>query len=297
MRHAAVIVNPTKVPDLDLRRAEVTAELAKHDWAEPLWFETTIEDNGQGLARRAVDEQVDLVFTCGGDGTVRAVIHGLVGSGVPVAVLSAGTGNLLAQNLALGTTLAEGIATGVTGRTRAVDLGEIDGETFAVMAGIGLDAAMLESTTETSKTRFGALAYVFGALSRLRDRPFRVTLRLDDGPPFRRRVRMVLVGNVGRVQGGLHLFPAAEPDDGRLDVLVLSPYGLRDWLGVAVRLFTRSRREDRRIERFTARTIRVDTARPMPRQYDGDLIKPGTTTRIAVAPEALLIRVPAETAQ
>jgi len=144
MPRAAVIVNPTKVPDTDLHRARVTAELIKHDWTEPLWLETTIEDGGYGLARQAVHEQVDLVFACGGDGTVRAVIQGLVGSGVPVAVLSVGTGNLLAQNLALGTSLAEGIATGVTGRTRAVDLGVIDGETFAVMAGIGLDAAMLE---------------------------------------------------------------------------------------------------------------------------------------------------------
>ncbi|MFC4114446.1 diacylglycerol/lipid kinase family protein [Nonomuraea zeae] len=290
-------MNPTKVPDLELHRTEVTAELAKHGWAEPLWLETTVEDGGHGLARRAVDEQVDLVFACGGDGTVRAVIHGLVGSGVPVAVLSVGTGNLLAQNLALGTSLAEGIATGVTGRTRVVDLGVIDGEMFAVMAGIGLDAAMLESTTEKSKSRFGALAYVAGALSRLRDRPIRVTLRLDDGPPFTRRARMVLVGNVGRVQGGLQLFPAAEPDDGRLDVLVLAPYGLRDWLGVAVRLLTRSPREDRRIERFTARTIRMDTTRPMPRQYDGDLIESGVTTRIMVAPKALLIRVPADAAR
>ncbi|TDD18903.1 diacylglycerol/lipid kinase family protein [Nonomuraea diastatica] len=95
-----MIVNPTKVPDLDLRRAEMTAELAKHDWADPLWFATTIEGSGHGPARQAVHEQVDLVFAGGGDGTVRAVIHGLVGSGVPVAILSVGTSNLLAQNLA-----------------------------------------------------------------------------------------------------------------------------------------------------------------------------------------------------
>jgi diacylglycerol kinase family enzyme len=80
---------------------------------------------------------------------------------------------------------------------------------------------------------------------------------------------MVLVGDVARMQGGLYRFPAAEPDDGRLYVLLLALYGLRDWLGVAVRLLTRSRREDRRIERFTARTIRWTRQGPCPGSTTG----------------------------
>ena len=69
-----------------------------HGWDEPLWLETTPEDPGRGQAESAVSAGVDLVLACGGDGTVTACAEGVTGTGVPLAIIPMGTGNLLARN-------------------------------------------------------------------------------------------------------------------------------------------------------------------------------------------------------
>jgi len=90
------------------------------------------------------------------------------------------------------------------------------------MAGMGFDAHMLDATSDTAKAHIGWAAYVLGALKHLKDRPMRVTIRIDDGQPMRRRARSVLIANVGRLQGGVRLLSEAVPDDGVLDIAVRS---------------------------------------------------------------------------
>ena len=107
---AAVVVNPTKHHDGEQFRAEVCEAMAEQGWSEPLWLETTPEETGRGLAEAAVAEQVDVVLASGGDGTVTACAEGVAGSGVPLAVLPAGTGNLLARNLGLPLALDQALA-------------------------------------------------------------------------------------------------------------------------------------------------------------------------------------------
>src|SRR6202020_1510996 len=107
---AAVVVNPTKHSDGEKFKAEVCEAMAAHGWSEPLWLETTPEEPGGRLAEAAVQEQVDVVLASGGDGTVTACAEGVAGSGVPLAVLPAGTGNLLARNLGLPLALDEALA-------------------------------------------------------------------------------------------------------------------------------------------------------------------------------------------
>ncbi|GII75223.1 hypothetical protein Sru01_02050 [Sphaerisporangium rufum] len=277
---------------MDRHREAVAAELARHGWDEPLWFETTAEDPGVGMVKQALAEGADLVFSSGGDGTVRACAEGLLDTGVPLAVLPVGTGNLLVRNLSLPGTLAEAVAAGVEGDTRAIDAGVIDGRPFVVMAGIGLDAAMAESTSEGAKRRIGWLAYAGSIVKHLRDKPFDVTLRLDGRVTLRRRAMMVLVGNVGRLQGGLSLLPDARPDDGELDVLVLAPRRPSDWLRVVGHVLTRSRRYDRRVERYTAARVEVDVVPPVLHECDGDTIGHGSHMSIETRPGALLLRVP-----
>ncbi|MGW4947280.1 diacylglycerol/lipid kinase family protein [Actinoplanes sp. NPDC004185] len=96
------------------------------------------------------------------------------------------------------------------------------------MAGMGFDAHMLDATNDTAK-HIGWLAYVAGAAQHLRDRPMRLRITLDDQPAFTRRPRTVIVGNVGRLQGGVRLLNDAQPDDGLLDVAVLSSRTLQHW--------------------------------------------------------------------
>jgi diacylglycerol kinase family enzyme len=285
-----VVVNPVKV-DPDELRETVNGALAAAGWPEPLWYETTVDDPGRGQALRAVEEGVDVLFVCGGDGTVMSCMSALVGTEVAMAVLPGGTGNLLAANLGLSTDLAAGIEVAIERGRRLLDVGEVDGRFFAVMAGMGFDAKMLEATSETTKARIGWPAYVVGAARHLRDRPMRVTIRLDDQPPMRRRARTVLIANVGRLQGGVRLLTEAEPDDGRLDVAVLTPRNLRHWISLGWAVV---RRRDRvpGMEVFRARRVQIVSNRPQPRELDGDLIEPGRALRAEVRPGALWLCVP-----
>jgi diacylglycerol kinase family enzyme len=288
---AAVVVNPSKVLDIDGLRQTVTALLGEAGWPEPAWYETTREDPGRGQARQAVEGGARVVFACGGDGTVRSCVSALAGTEVALAVLPSGTGNLLASNLGLTHDLVAGIEVALAGGMRRIDVGTVDGECFAVMAGMGLDAEMLAATSEATKARIGWLAYVFGALRHLRDRPMRVSIRIDDQPPIRRRARTVLVANVGRLKGGLRLLLDAEPDDGAFDVAVLTPRTLGHWASLAWAVARRRRRVPR-MEVYRGRSVEVVSNRPQPRELDGDLIAPGRTLCVEMRPESLWLCVP-----
>jgi diacylglycerol kinase family enzyme len=160
------------------------------------------------------------------------------------------------------------------------------------MAGMGFDAAMLDGASEPMKAHVGWPAYALSGLRRLRERPMRVRIRYDDHPVLHRRARTVMVANVGRLQGGIPLLPDARPDDGQLDVAVLSPRHLGDWLALAWGVL-RHRPSVRRMETFRAGTVEISSDRIQPREMDGDVLEPGRRLTVTVRPAALLVCVPA----
>lgn len=303
MTRVALVSNPLKTQaepgGTDALLAAVGDTARDAGWDEVLHLETTEDDPGQGMAAEALSKGVGLVLVAGGDGTVRAVATGLAGSGVPLAILPIGTGNLLVRNLELSRDVATALADSVTGTDRALDLGRILGvdpeanECFAVMAGMGFDAAMMADAPEGLKERVGWLSYVVSGARHLRGRRFRVRLRIDGGTELQRSARGVLVGNVGRLQGGLELLPDAEPDSGLLDVAVLGPRHLRDWAVLAWYVLTRRQeRAGHRLETFTGRRVEVVADREQPRQLDGDVITASRTLTAEVQPGVLRLRVP-----
>lgn len=278
---------------MESRRAEICKALADAGCPEPLWLETTPDDPGCGQTRQAIGEGVDVVFAFGGDGTVMACASELADTDVALAVLPSGTGNLLATNLGLPDDVQAGVALALGDGRRRIDVGGLESHCFTVMAGMGFDAAMMAATPEGAKRFLGWPAYLLGAVRRLRDRPMRLRLRLDDRPEMTRRARAVLIANVGKLQGGLDLLPDARPDDGMFDVAVLSPRNLRDWLVLAGRL-ARRRPRPPRMETYRARRVEVRSDRPEQREVDGDVIEPSRELIATVRPAALTLCVPAE---
>jgi diacylglycerol kinase family enzyme len=110
---------------------------------KPLWFEVSKSRKAPERVRRAVDKGADLVFVWGGDGMVQRCVDVLAGSSVTVAILPAGTANLLATNVGIPQDVTQAVAVGLRGERRKLDLARFNGERFAVMAGVGFDAAMI----------------------------------------------------------------------------------------------------------------------------------------------------------
>jgi len=292
---AAVVVNPTKVGDGEAFRESVRRVMDDHGWDEPLWLETTREDPGRGQAKSAVSAGAGLVLACGGDGTVTACAEGVAGTGVPLAVVPLGTGNLLARNMGLPTGLDEALAVAVGGVQQPVDAGRVNGTLFVVMAGLGLDARMLSGTSDSLKKRLGWLAYAMSAVRHLGDRPMRVTVSADGGRRRRMRASALVVGNVGWLRGGLPLLPDARPDDGMLDAVVLIAGGLTGWLAVAADILLR-RPARGGVYRVQFSELRVTLGRGEPWELDGEVM--GSTRHLTVVaqPGALLLRMPPESA-
>jgi diacylglycerol kinase family enzyme len=291
VRRAAVVVHPGKHNDLDGFRSVVAKAMSDLGWAEPLWFETSPDDAGEGLTRTAVAAGVDLVIASGGDGTITACASGLTGSDIPLAVLPSGTGNLLARNLGLPLDLDEALAVALTGAQRRLDVGIANGRPFMVMAGLGFDAEMMAGASEELKKRAGWGAYVLSGLRHLWDRPTRTVLWADSGPPLRRWASGVIVGNVGELQGHVRLLPDAVPDDGVLDVAVLTAWGVVGWLGLLADVLL-LRRKTARLTRLTCRELIVHARRARSWEVDGDVIAPARRLSVSVRPKSLAVRVP-----
>lgn len=293
VQRAGVVVNPAKVADLGKFRAAVAEAMAERGWQPPIWLETTADDPGQVQASEAVGAGVDLVLACGGDGTVTACAEGVAGTGVPLAIVPIGTGNLLASNLGLPLDLDEALAVAFTGTDTPIDAGTANGTSFVVMAGLGLDARMISDTSEPMKKQLGWAAYAIAAIRHLRDRPMRVTLTVDGGRPVRLRPSAVIVGNVGWLRGGIPLLPDARPDDGKLDAVALRARSLASWFAIAGHVLLR-RGESGRVTRFVFTDLVVATARPQPWELDGEFM--GRTNRLVITalPGWLLLRLPAD---
>ena len=315
---AAVVYNSAKTP-LDRLRRVVAEHESRHGWAETCWFETSSDDSGRAAAECALAEAPDVVMVAGGDGTVRAVAEVMQGSGVPIALVPMGTGNLLARDVGAALNdIPACVSAAFSGEDRGVDVGvaELEDETgarstrtFMVMAGIGLDAEMAENTSTMAKRHLGWFAYVAPiARSVIANKLFHLDYRVDQGRARSTRAHTVIVGNCGTLTGNMLLIPAAVIDDGLLDVVMMRPKGRFGWARIGTRLtlqgIARRSRLSRRLlqgapdlhslayvqgRQFEAR---FDT--PHLVELDGDSFGHVTRVRVSVRPGALRLRSAAE---
>jgi len=305
-KRAGVIVNPAKYAGaaaVAAVRARITAACLAQGWGEPFWYETTIADPGTGQARRAVEEGAAVVCPLGGDGTVRAVATALVGTETPLGLLPGGTGNLLARNLELPVdSIEKALVVALTGQNVRIDVGRLsvdpsgqhavpDQHMFLVMAGVGLDAAIMAGAQDRLKARVGSVAYVVSGFQNFLGPQFKVRMKVDGEGEFSRRTRTVVVGNCGKLFGGLVLMPGARLDDGLLDSVVLSPRGVVGWSAVAGHVVTRQRRGHSLIDRHAGEEIHIEVDEPQEVQLDGDAIGMARSMTARVDHLALVVRV------
>jgi diacylglycerol kinase (ATP) len=293
---AAVIFNPARVTDWITFRRHVEYELKTRGWDRPLWLETTIEDPGRAMTEQAIKENVDLVLGAGGDGTIRVICSGLAHTGIPFGLIPAGTGNLLARNIGIPLDEVAALDVAFDGIDKALDLVRIQiddqpPDHFAVMAGVGLDAAIMEGADPMKKT-VGSAAYFVSAAQNANHPAMHATIAVDDQPPLKRRAHVIVVGNVGFLLANIQLIPGARADDGMLDVLVASPRTLRDWVRLTTRVLTRRRQSDDQLDRLRGHRATITVEEPDHFQLDGDTVGEGNRLTAEVVPGALRLRVP-----
>jgi len=272
---ALLITNPAAArydPD-DIRA--VTRELEREGWEADVAGTTRPREAG-GIAAEGVREGADVIAVYGGDGTTMEAVAGIVGTGVPLALVPGGTGNLLAGNLGIPRDPAKAALLICAGVRKAVDLGRSerpDGvRYFAVASGAGLDAAIMKGATPALKRRWGSGAYVgalLGALDQLQPVHHRITV---DERAFDVDATSVVVANCGWVANvGFSLGPGITLDDGLIDLIALRGRGLMDGVAVLWDLYTGRTNGSGRITRARGRTITIESETPRLVQMDGDM--------------------------
>ena len=133
---------------------------------------TVGSNHATGLARSALQRGCELIVACGGDGTVNEVVGGMAGSRVPLMVIPAGTANVLAHEIGLPLDWVEAAGLLRTGRVRRISLGRVGRRPFVLMAGIGVDAAVVGSVHGGLKALLGQGAFWVAGLRQLLSYPF-----------------------------------------------------------------------------------------------------------------------------
>jgi diacylglycerol kinase (ATP) len=268
---------------------ELRRRLAGAGVVDPLWYEVRKSRKAPKWARRAVDAGVDLVFVWGGDGTVQRCLDAVAGRSVALALVPTGTANLLAAALDIPRDLGRAVDIGLYGRREPLDVGRINGERFAIMAGTGFDARMIAATRGRRKRRWGRLAYVWGGVRHLRSPVVAGRVELDGRPWYEGPLSSVLVGNIGTISGGVRVFPRARTDDGWLDVGLVTAGGAGRWLSVLARAALGRAEGSRWVRMARARSVIVELDDALPYQLDGGARPPTRRVEIAVEPAAVTI--------
>ena len=272
---------------------ELREVLAREGIADPLWYEVKNSRKAAKCARKALAQGAEVTFVWGGDGTVQRCIDAVAGAEAVLAILPAGTANLLATNLQVPTDLTDAVRVGLKGERRRFDTGSVNGEHFAVMAGAGFDARMIKQADRKMKGRLGRVAYLYTGARNLSARQVKATIEVDGVRFFQGRISCVLAGNVAKVLGGIEAFPGAQPDDGLLELGLVTAKDPAGWARALGRVVQGRAGESPFIKVTQGKKFRIQFDRPFPYELDGGARTTVTKLRVKVHPGAITICVPA----
>lgn len=272
---------------------ELREVLAGEGVADPLWYEVRKSRQAPERAREALAQGAQLIFVWGGDGTVQRCIDAVAGTEAVLAILPAGTANLLAGNLRIPAGIAQAVRAGLHGQHRRFDTGSVNGEHFAVMAGAGFDARMIKEAGHGRKGRFGRAAYLLAGARSVRARRARAVIEVDGRRFYKGRVSCVLVGNVARILGGIEVFPGARPDDGLLEIGLVTAKNPAEWVRVFGRVARGRAGESPFVEITRGERFRIRFSRSMPYELDGGARGTIKELRVKVHPGSIKLCLPA----
>ncbi len=313
MQNIAVIFHPSKIS-----LEKIRAAFSKAGYKDLNFYPSDTETGGLKITKQAIEGGANHIVVAGGDGTVRACVQAVFEEEAPVALglVPIGTGNILARNLKLPiTNLDKCIRRAVTGDAYEIDLGvakavnaqgEISKLYFTGIAGIGMDARIMQRTQPELKRRVGWIAYIEGGFRSLPLKFEKFEVLVDDLTPKSLKSYSILIGNAGWLPGQISMMPDARLDDGKLDVAAIGPRKIWNWVDFFARVTWQNKvvrplalgrkwmdqtANLKTIENLGGSRIRVKPHHPSPLQLDGDVIGEVLEVDFSLQHRALKIRL------
>lgn len=294
-RRAVVIINPLSGRGRFESQIHAHATLAQSVLAaydiDAVVRPTTKAGDAHAFARDAAARGCDLVVAWGGDGTINETASALVGTNVPLGIVPAGSGNGLASDLLIPFDARAALMIAASGRTMAIDAGQVDEHWFFNIAGIGIDAAVAARFNERGMSNRGLLGYLqLSTAELMRYRCLRYELTIDD-QRVERHAMLVACANGRQYGNRLLIAPGARLDDGLLEVVIVDRLSL---LSIAWRLpalFRGTLQPGRGITMQAARQLRVSAPDAIPFHVDGEPRVGREVLAVRVVPGALNVRV------
>jgi diacylglycerol kinase (ATP) len=298
VRNVHVLVNPDAGRGRGSSRADAAIARLRERGFDPVVHTGSSAEESRRLAAEAVAAQPDVLVIVGGDGTLSSVVDVLTGSGIPLVLVPAGTGNDLARSLSIpfGSDEAAALAVeaAVDGIPRSLDVGEAvcEGTSahFLTIAALGFDAKVSERTNRLRWPRGGARYYLALLIELVRLAPMRFSLRVDGADAPVADGTLIAVGNTRSYGGGMPVCPSADPHDGLFDITHVAPVGRLQLLRLFPRLLRSTHVELPQVTTMRGREVEV-SAPGLVVYADGERIGTGSA-RIRVVPGALSVLIP-----
>ena len=273
------------------RRKVISSFFEMQGRLEPVWHAT----ERPGHASRIVEDLPDdvLAVAVGGDGTVHEVAAACVGTGRTMGVLPTGSGNCYVQALGIGTNLGRALEILLTGKTRVVDAGEVNGVCFNDGLGIGFDAEVAANVARAPTYLGGFGRYLWSVLRLLPGfRCREVTLKLDDQDIVESKTILVAVA-LGTTYGGrFKLAPTSRLDDGLFDVVWSEELGRAEAATLIPAVLRGAHLKHPKIHLVQAREVELDFREATPAHVEGEMLPPSRTFHAKVLPATLRVVAP-----
>jgi YegS/Rv2252/BmrU family lipid kinase len=292
---------------------DVVAQLEERGAELVLKGAASVEEDIELSSRAALEKKVDAVIAAGGDSTIRGVAMGLMGTDMPLGIIPAGTGNVLAQEIDLGHDPGKIAGTIIEGSRRSIVPGLANGEPFLLMAGAGFDAEIVKNLDHDLKQRIRKAAYTWPTLKALAAKPQPLNIEFcddiaDEKNGYSYRAAFVVITKVRHYGGSFTIAPDADLAANELQVVMFMNRGrlgmLRALLGLAMgqnKHVKKTVMQDGRLVGHIMKTagvmirsckkVKISSENPVPTQIDGEWLGM-TPLQISINDQAVNLIVP-----
>lgn len=278
LKRLFLIINPISgtgsKEGMDVKLAEA---FASHGFETHVEF-TTCAGDATRLAREAVKDGFDCVVACGGDGTINETARAMVGTGVAMGIIPAGSGNGLARHI--GIPIDPLLAVDVIGErnVKDCDYGTVNGRPFFCTFGVGFDAAVSDRFASSGKR--GKMTYIKSAFQefvRYEPEPYTIIV---DGEKISDDAFVVTVCNASQYGNNAYIAPEASITDGLLDIMIIKKMPKMATFLLGVDLLSGTLERHRGVQHLKVKKAVIERKNEGPAHIDGEPFKAGNRLEI-----------------